>query len=298
MFRKYIFPAILIISLVLLHLYIPNILLVNLNISNTKLTLGVTYWYSTDTDWDLYQNFDLMNKTGIKVIRIPLCTDITDILSNSYNLTKVFFELVGHYNFSVALMVSETVTQYIPKESVDFYFEKWGKYITYVQILNEPELLTGWTLQYPLIPEELYNLFTDAYNKVVNATQKYNCKPLLYTNFSPVAIIRSDVPAKLCPYLDFVGIDIYMEAGIQTFYYFYRTLQKMTNKPIIVAEFGYVAENKEAQKNFILSAIKTFQNLGITQAWIHDWGSSSPPYNYNIRDNTVLLEELSRYANS
>jgi hypothetical protein len=298
MIKKYVIPIILIVSFVLLHLYLPYLLLTNLNINKSKPILGVTYWYNIDNDWEIHQSMELLNKTGIKVIRIPLYSDITDVKSNSYNLTRIFFELVERYNFSVALMVSETLTYYIPQESVDFYFMKWGKFIKYVQILNEPELLTGWTMNYPLLPEELYNLFMDAYNKTVNAMQKYNCKPLLYTNFSPVSIVRSDVPTKLSQFLDFVGIDIYMESGLQTFYYFYRILQVMSKKQVIVTEFGYTSDNKELQKNYVMSCIKTFQNLGISQAWIFDWNGNWTPYNYAIRDNQALLEELNSYVRS
>jgi arabinogalactan endo-1,4-beta-galactosidase len=298
MIKKYVLPIVLVVSLFLLHLYLPYFLLTNLNLNSSKVVLGVTYYYEYDNDWDLHQNMELLNETGIKVIRVRLFSDITNVKSNSYNLTRIFFELVERYNFSVALMVSETLTYYIPQESVDFYFKNWGKYIKYVQILNEPELLTGWTMNYPLLPEELYNLFIDAYNKTVNAMQKYNCKPLLYVNFSPVSTLRTDVQTKLSKFVDFVGIDIYMTAGLQTFYYFYRDLQAVTKKPVIVTEFGYTSNDKEQQKNYVMSCIKIFQNLGISQAWIYDWNSNQPPYSYGIRDNQALLEELRNYVYS
>jgi hypothetical protein len=72
----------------------------------------------------------------------------------------------------------------------------------------------------------------------------------------------------------------------------------MSKKQVIVTEFGYTSDNKELQKNYVMSCIKTFQNLGISQAWIFDWNGNWTPYNYAIRDNQALLEELNSYVRS
>jgi hypothetical protein len=87
---------------------------------------------------------------------------------------------------------------------------------------------------------------------------------------------------ELSPYLDFVGLDVYMEAFLVLAPHFVGNLRAMTNKEIVITEFGMSTSNSLAQSDYILRGLDLFKSMGLKGCWIAYWNSAYDYY--GIRD--------------
>jgi hypothetical protein len=91
-----------------------------------------------------------------------------------------------------------------------------------VQVFNEPELSSTWDIGALFTDDEIFSKF----EKMIDLVESHNLSAKLYTNFSVGYVLRSNVPIELSKRLDFVGLDIFMEAFLILSPHFIQNLQK------------------------------------------------------------------------
>ena len=150
-----------------------------------------------------------------------------------------FFSAIDSYGLAVALVIKnldETA-------KVDYYLDRWGGHLKYIQIFNEPELSSTWSVGSMFTDDEITSKFDIMYNVVAS----HNLEVEYYTNFGIGYILRSNVPMELAPKLDFVGLDIFMDAFLVLSPHFIQNLQKITDRDVVITEFGMSTTNDQAQ---------------------------------------------------
>jgi hypothetical protein len=64
--------------------------------------------------------------------------------------------------------------------------------------------------------------------------------------------------------------------------HFIQNLHKITDKDVVITEFGMSTTNHQAQTNFIIKGLDLFKNMGLKGCWLVYWNSAED--NYGIRD--------------
>jgi hypothetical protein len=220
-----------------------------------------------------------IHELGFKVIRISLeCQpDPLDYNNVMNQKDDAFFAAVQSCGLKVALVIQnlEDTTK------VDYYLNRWGGYLSYIQIFNEPELSNSWSQGAMFTDDEICSKFNIMYDVV----QSHHLNVQYYTNFGISYVIRSNVPLELAKKLDFVGLDIFMDAFTVTSPHFIDNLQQITNKKVVITEYGMSTTDHAAQTDFILKGLNLFKNMGVPGCWLVYWNSAFD--SYGIRDTST-----------
>src|SRR4030042_4141038 len=109
--------------------------------------------------------------------------DAVDVNGYLNGMTDVFFSAVQSINTHVALIIknNEDINE------LSFYLGRWGKYLTYVQILNEPESSSSWDVGALFTDDETTSKFEHIYSTVEQA----QLSAQLYTNFGAGFLART-----------------------------------------------------------------------------------------------------------
>jgi hypothetical protein len=244
----------------------------------TDFKVGVHYVFEADDLNQIYGEVGKIAALGFTTIRITIncVTNETDQTDNCLNQkVNQFFNATNHYNMSVALAIGNAD---LP-DKVNFFLDHWGGNLTYVQVLNEPELSTSWSVGSLFTDDELFSKF----NSIYSIVESHHLNAKLYTNFEAGYIVRSNVPIELSKKLDFVGYDVYMDSFLVMSPHFIQNLQKITNKEVVVTEFGVSTSNSTAQTEFIINGLNLFRNMGLNEAWICYWNSVNNDYGIRTR---------------
>jgi hypothetical protein len=232
--------------------------------------MGVYYVYEHDDISRIYSEVGRIHDTGFQVIRISLICDpnIPDALAN--RMTDEFFSGARNYNESVALVI----LNHVDIQTIHYYLTRWGGNLTYIQVLNEPELSQSWDFGALYTDEELYTLFDRIRGEITS--QQLNVQ--IYTNFEPGFILRPNVPIDLSKHLDFVGYDVYLKSFQILSPNFIQLLQKLTSRPIVIAEYGMSTSDDKAQSDYIISGLNLFKSLSLKGCWLVYWNSGDTYY--------------------
>lgn len=243
------------------------------NSGNNDFELGISYYYLYR---EVYSDLLEMNGT-FKVLRVPLEMDVYNFNSYVNNQTDLFFRLAKQYfKFEVAVIVWHSKLYML-----DDYLNRWGRYVDYVQILNEPDIAKAWQdLNGSLFMDE--EIYTIAYEiasvvKAYNDVHKTSIK--LYTNLTPAILVRSSLTKIFENLTDFIGLDIYYTQGIiQLTPFIYQCLTKlMKNKEIIITEFGACELDDDLQSRKLIEGLTFFKNFGFKKVWIFLWNTGDDP---------------------
>jgi hypothetical protein len=204
-----------------------------------------------------------MKNIGIKVIKIPCEIDPYDSRSWINNKTMKFFQFIDYFNcFDICLIVYN-----VGEDKLKFFLQNYGKYIKYIQLLNEPEAMKSWAEGAFCMDEELIKQFLT----YKNITDTYCPNATYYTNFSPGFFLRPNLVVEFSKYLDFVGFDPYTEAIYYLTPRFVELLHKLSGKDVIISEFGASNYDEQRQAKLIVDYLNLFKSMGIKQAWIWSW---------------------------
>lgn len=253
--------------LVLLILFYPFIHFRYVVFSNSrKVIVGVSYDYNIEPRGYILDNLKRLHELGVRVLRVPLVCDAYNLNSDANNKTETFYSLVEYYGFNVSVVVDV----WVDNSTLKFYLERWGKYLSYIQILNEPELRKSWAEGAYFLDDEIFHEFF----RIKNITDSFNLNVKYYTNFSPAVVLRSNVLVVLSRYLDFVGFDVYMDF----FYYltpnFIEYVRKLCGgKEVIISEFGCCDVDDVKQADYIINCLDLFSSMGLSQAWIFHYNA-------------------------
>jgi hypothetical protein len=163
-------------------------------------------------------------------------------------------------------------------EIIRYYLNRWGNYISYIQVLNEPESSKSWDVGALFTDDEIMTRFQETYALV----ESHRTHAQLYTNFGAGIMIRTNLPVQMSEKLDFIGLDVYMESFLILSPNFVELLHKTTKKDIIITEYGMSATNDTIQSDFIIRGLNLFKSMGLKACWLTYWNSEFD--NYGIRE--------------
>jgi len=236
--------------------------------------VGIHYVYEQDSLDQIYGEVARIHDLGFKVIRINLEYNPLDYNDTMNQKTDVFFSATDNYGLAVALVIQNLDTP----DQVNYYLDRWGSHLKYIQVLNEPELSSSWDVGALFTDDEIISKFEIMYATVAS----HNLSVELYTNFGIGYVIRSNVPIELSKKLDFVGLDIFMDSFLALSPHFIQNLQKITGKDVIITEFGMSTGIDETQTDFIIKGLNLFKSMGLKGCWLVYWNSQFDKY--GIRD--------------
>jgi hypothetical protein len=204
--------------------------------------------------------------------------------------TDVLFSATDNFGLAVALVIQNDETP----EKANYYLDRWGSHLKYIQVMNEPELSSSWDIGALFTDDEIVSKFNMMYSTVVS----HNLPVQLYTNFGIGYIIRSNVPMELSKKLDFVGLDIFMDSFLVLSPHFIQNLKQITNKDVVITEFGMSTSDSLAQSNYIIKGLDLFKSMGLKGCWLVYWNSEFD--NYGIRGRaaeTAVGDWIAKNAN-
>jgi hypothetical protein len=240
---------------------------------NSTFQVGIDYVYEQDNLSAIYGQVTQIYELGFKVIRIDLQCNPLDNNDVINQMTDMLFSATIHYELAVALVIpnDETVAD------VNYYLDRWGDNLKYIQIMNEPETSSSWDVGALFTDDEI----TSTFNILYAAVESHHLSAQLYTNFGIGYVLRSNIPIDLSQKLNFVGLDIYMNSFLVLSPLFIQNLQEITHKNVVITEFGMSTTNSAAQTNYIISGLNLFKSMGLKGCWIVYWNSEYD--NYGIR---------------
>jgi hypothetical protein len=241
--------------------------------SRSTFQVGIDYVYEQDNLSMIYGQVTQIYDLGFKVIRIDFQCDPLVYNASINQMTDMLFHATSHYGLAVALVIPNDETV----DDVNYYLNRWGGNLTYVQIMNEPETSSSWDVGALFTDDEIIS----AFNNLYGAIESHHLSAQLYTNFGVGYVLRSNIPIELSQKLNFVGLDIYMNSFLVLSPLFVENLQAITHKNVIITEFGMSTTDSAAQTNYIISGLNLFKSMGLKGCWIVYWNSEYD--NYGIR---------------
>ncbi|MCW3999933.1 MAG: hypothetical protein NWE93_06820 [Candidatus Bathyarchaeota archaeon] len=242
--------------------------------NNSDFEVGIHYVYEQDEIGLIYDQVARIHDAGFKTIRITLECTPTDYTHIQNQKTDRFFAATDNYGLKVALIIKNLEST----DKVDYYLTRWGSHLSYIQIFNEPELSSTWSLGAMFTDDEIVSKFNLMYQTI----QNHNLQAQYYTNFGIGYLIRSNVPMELSAKLDFVGLDIFMDSFLVLSPHFVKNLHEITGKDVIITEFGMSTSNDQAQCDFLIKGLNLYKNMGLKGCWLVYWNSAFD--SYGIRD--------------
>jgi len=263
------------ISLVLVQIFFPCLYFSNASRnSGGQFEVGVSYVYEQDKMGQIYDEVSRIHDLGITIIRVNMICDSTELNDYLNSMTDVFFSATQRFNMRVALIIQNNEDT----DEIHYYLNRWGSYLAYVQILNEPESASSWDIGALFTDDEATSKFEQIYAIV----KQYHLSAQLYTNFGAGFVVRSNLPVQFSEKLDFVGYDVFMESFLTLSPNFIELLQKITKKDVVITEFGMSTSDDEAQSDYIIRGLNLFKNIGLKGCWLVYWNSAENYY--GIRD--------------
>jgi hypothetical protein len=232
--------------------------------------VGVSYVYEEDTIDQIYDEVLHIKDVGFNVIRVNLVCDSTDPNHHLNAFTDVFFNAVRQTGIRVALIINN----HDDLDDVNFYLDRWGSYLTYVQILNEPDVASSWDMGALFTDDEAGSKFEQVYGIV----EQHQLSAQYYTNFGPAFMVRTNLPIKFSEKLDFVGFDVFMDSFLTLSPRMIQLLQKITNKDIVIAEFGMSTSDDQAQSEYLIKGLTLFKSMNLKGCWLVYWNSVNNIY--------------------
>jgi len=243
--------------------------------TNKKSTfqVGIHYVYGQDDLNQIYNQVTEIYNLGFRAIRINL--ECNPLIYNDTQNQKLdtFFSATDRYGIAVALVIQNGETT----DKVNYYLERWGSHIKYVQIMNEPEAAASWDVGAIFTDDEIVSKFDIMYETVAS----HNLPVQYYTNFGIGYVLRSNLPIDFSKKLDFVGLDVFMDSFLVLSPNFIQNLHKITNKDVVITEFGMSTSDGIAQSNYLIKGLTLYKNMGLKGCWLVYWNSAFD--NYGIR---------------
>ncbi len=241
--------------------------------SNSAFQVGIHYVYEQDNLTDIYAQVTQIHDLGFKVIRINLVCNPLNPNDINNQKTDMFFSATSHYGLAVALVIQN----YETTDTINYYLDRWGNDLKYVQVMNEPETSSGWDIGALYSDDEIISNFNTMYATVA----AHNLPVQYYTNFGIGYIVRSNIPIDLSKKLNFVGFDIFMNSFLVLSPHFVNNLAQITHKNVVITEFGMSTSDSVAQTSYIINGLNLFKSMGLKGCWIVYWNSAYD--NYGIR---------------
>jgi hypothetical protein len=235
--------------------------------------VGVHYVYEQDDLGQIYGQVARISNLGFKAMRITLECNPDEYNDLQNQKTSALLSATDNYGIAVALVIKNLDLV----EKVDYYLNRWGSHLKYIQVMNEPESSSTWSVGAIFTDDEIISNF----NRLYSAVTAHNLDVQLYTNFGIGYMIRSNVPIELSQKLDFVGFDVFMDSFLVLSPHFIQNLNKITGKDVVITEFGMSTNDDRAQSDYLIRGLNLYRSMGLKGCWLVYWNSESD--NYGIR---------------
>lgn len=256
--------------MILVQFFFPYFYFSSLSTNSNSFEVGITYVYEQDEFGQIYDEVSRIKDLGFQVIRVNLVCNSEDPNNYPNGLTDVFFSATQNLGMRVALIIHNDDTA----DEINYYLSRWGSYLYCIQVLNEPELSSSWGIGALFTDDEIISKFEQAYSII----ESHQLSALLYTNFEVGFILRTNLPIEFSEKLDFVGYDVFMDSFLALSPTFIQLLHEITNKDVIITEFGMSTNYDTAQSDFIIRGLNLFKNMGLKGCWIVYWNSVDNAY--------------------
>ncbi len=245
--------------------------------SNSNFQVGIHYVYEQDSLTQIYGEVTQIYNLGFKVIRITLeCNpQIDNDLQNQK--TDAFFFATNQYGLAVALVIKNDDAD----QKINYYLDRWGSNLKYIQVMNEPETSSSWSVGAMFTDDEIISHF----DKIYSIVESHQLSAQLYTNFGIGYLLRSNLPVEFSKKLDFVGLDVYMDSFLVLSPHLIQNLQALTHKNVVITEFGMSTSDSTAQTSFIIRGLNLFKSMDLKGCWLVYWNSEFD--NYGIRGTST-----------
>ncbi len=237
---------------------------------NGSFEVGVSYVYERDSIERIYNEVAHIKDLGISLIRVNLVCDSSIAAASLNALTDVFYSAVRQLDVKVALIINNHQST----SDINYYLTRWGGDVTYIQILNEPDVASSWEMGALFTDDEAGSKFQDIYETVA----QHQLSAKLYTNFTPAFIARTSLPIQFSEKLDFVGYDVFMDSFLTISPNMIQLLHKITNKDVVITEFGMSTGSDATQSDYIIRGLDLFKNMGLKGCWIVYWNGADNDY--------------------
>lgn len=278
---KSIILIVLCLSLFLVQLFFPYLYYSSAERNSGGFQVGIHYVYEQDSVSQIYTEVARIHDLGFKVIRINLEYDKLNL--ENTKRTDAFYSAVKNLGMDVALVIQN----HLDPGTVRYYLSRWGSNLAYIQVLNEPEASQSWDAGALFTDDEIMTKFDQTYSLV----EPFRPQAKLYTNFGAGFMIRSNLPIQMSENLDFVGLDVYMEAFLVMSPNIVELLHKITQKEVVITEYGMTTSNDTAQSDFIIRGLNLFKSMGLKGCWLTYWNSQFDNYGIRGRLAERTLEE-------
>jgi hypothetical protein len=237
---------------------------------SSNFEVGISYVYEQDNIEQIYDQVSRIKDLGFSVIRVNLVCNPVDPSDYSNTLTDMFFTAVQQLSIKVALIINN----HDSTDSINYHLQNWGGDLAYVQVLNEPDVATSW---------DFGALFTDdeagsRFNEVYGIVKQHQLSAQTYTNFGPAFMLRSNLPIRFSEKLDFVGFDVFMDSFLTLSPRMIQLLHQISNKPIVIAEYGMSTRDDIAQSDYIIRGLNLFKSMKLKGCWVVYWNSEGSSY--------------------
>ena len=238
--------------------------------ANSTFEVGVSYVYEQDSVLQIYDQVSRIKEVGFNVIRVNLVCDSIDPGAHINTLTEEFFGAVRQLGVKVALIINN----HDRVNNINYYLDRWGSDLTYVQVLNEPDVASSWDMGALFTDDEAGSKFEEVFAVV----EQHQLSVQYYTNFGPAFVVRTNLPIQFSDKLDFIGFDVFMESFLALSPRMVQLLQKITKKEIVISEFGMSTSDDAKQADYLIRGLNLFKSMGLKGCWIVYWNSVDNVY--------------------
>ncbi|MCW4053898.1 MAG: hypothetical protein NWE84_03120 [Candidatus Bathyarchaeota archaeon] len=238
--------------------------------ASSTFEVGVSYVYEQDGVKQIYDQVSRIKELGFSVIRVNMVCDSINPNSFTNTLTEYFFSAVRQLGIKVTLIINN----HERVNNINYYLARWGNDLTYVQILNEPDVASSWDIGALFSDDEAGSKFEEVYALV----EQHQLSAQYYTNFGIAFPARTNLPILFSEKLDFIGFDVFMESFLALSPKMVQLLQKITKKEIVISEFGMSTSDDTKQADYLIRGLNLFKRMGLRGCWIVYWNSVDNVY--------------------
>lgn len=224
--------------------------------TNSKTVLGVTYYYTKDSETMIVEDLERIHDAGFPILCIPL--EWSSNPSGSVRV-KTSVLLTKAKQLGLDVYVREGWSSDVLQE----YLNAYGDKISYVQVVNEADarFLKEW-----LVPGQL----------VAMAEKRAQISKSVNSNIKTVASFATPFLGTLirsiAEHVDIIALDIYERIQLHTFPLQTQTMLTLSDKYTLwIGELGYASLDDKAQADFLVDSANLCSLGGVDVAIIYAW---------------------------
>lgn len=226
--------------------------------AGSKPIVGVVYYYYEDESFTITSELQKIHSDGFQIVEVPFWWS-TDPSDPNRVKTDVMFSVAQQ--LGLIIYVREAYGSYSVSD-LNSYLAVYGNRVNYLQVVNEADaqIIRG------MVPGQIA---TTAQQKA-DAAKAFNSS--IQTVASFVTPLVPTLVTDISQHADVIAMDVYEQVQLDAFPLELQMLLTASNKQSIwIGEFGSATLDNQAQANFLISGLNTFQKDGINAVIIWCW---------------------------